>query len=355
MTSHPLFININNLHHHKIDAIIDTRSPAEYLDDHLPGAINCPVLTDDERHQVGMLYKQVSPFEARKVGAALVARNIAHAIEQNFSDHPKSWQPLIYCWRGGQRSGAMQIILREIGWDALRLEGGYKAYRNHVLQQLETLPGKFRYIVIAGPTGSGKTRLLAALAQQGAQTLDLEELAGHKGSVLGRTPQTNQPSRRSFDTRLIRCLSSFDHHRPIFTEAESKRIGDIHLPTDLMNGMHQAPCICIAPTIEARLEFLLHDYAYFITDPAALSTRLEGLKILHSKETMTSWQAMIAAKNWPELVLDLLNQHYDPHYQRSMNRSFDGMNAPLMTLTPEKLNDLSFTTMAQEILQKLPT
>ena len=154
----------------EFDTIIDVRSPGEFEDDRVPGAINCPVLSNDERARVGTMYKQISPFEARKVGAALIARNIADHIEQHFQDKPKNWRPLVYCWRGGQRSGIFTHFLREIGWDAHRIEGGYKTWRHHVLEQLAVLPQRFQYRVVSGATGNAKSRVLEAMS--------LGELAG---------------------------------------------------------------------------------------------------------------------------------------------------------------------------------
>src|SRR5574341_487670 len=147
----------------QFDTIIDVRSPAEYAEDHIPGAISAPVLDDAERAQVGTMYKQVSAFDAKKIGASLVARNVAAHVLSLFTDQPKSWHPLVYCWRGGKRSGSMAHILREIGWNAQTLEGGYKAYRRWVVRELEELPARFELRVIHGPTGSGKSRFLAAL------------------------------------------------------------------------------------------------------------------------------------------------------------------------------------------------
>ena len=146
------------------DEVIDVRSPSEFALDHVPGAANCPVLDDEERARVGTLYKQVSPFDARKLGAALVSKNIARHLEEHFRGRDRGWRPLVYCWRGGKRSGAMAHVLREIGWDAATLEGGYRSYRREVMAQLEKLPARFRFRVVCGATGSGKSRLLEALA-----------------------------------------------------------------------------------------------------------------------------------------------------------------------------------------------
>ncbi|MGH8675259.1 MAG: rhodanese-like domain-containing protein, partial [Burkholderiales bacterium] len=141
----------------EFDAVIDVRSPAEYADDHIPRALSCPVLDDAERAKVGTLYKQVSSFAAKRTGAALVARNVARHVETAFADRPSTWKPLVYCWRGGKRSGAMAHVLREIGWGAQTLEGGYKSYRRYVVEALAELPPRLRFRVVHGVTGSGKS------------------------------------------------------------------------------------------------------------------------------------------------------------------------------------------------------
>ena len=305
----------------EFDDIIDVRTPAEFAEDHLPGAINCPVLTDEERIIVGTLYKQESPFAARKVGAAMVAKNIAHHLENVFHDHPKSWRPLIYCWRGGQRSGAMCIILAQVGWAAHKLEGGYKTYRHEVLAQLEQLPATLIFRVICGATGSGKTRLLDALASEGVQVLDLETLARHRGSVLGQWDGA-QPSQRWFDTCLWQTLRGFDSARPVFVEAESNRIGRVGLPPGLVNAMHQSACVLLDTTREARIALLLEEYRHFLDTPGILIERLQALHTFHGTKRLQHWEGLIREGAFHTLVDELLALHYDPGYLRSQVNHF---------------------------------
>ena len=240
---------------HRFDAIIDARSPAEFARDHIPGAINCPVLDDEERRIVGTLYKQQGPFEARRVGAAMVAANLAHHLRTQFAERPAQWRPLVYCWRGGLRSGAMVTWLRMVGWDAQQLAGGYKTWRRHVLHQLATLPPRLDLRVLCGPTGSAKTRVLQALAAQGAQVLDLEALAQHRGSVLGALPGVAQPTQTAFETRLAHAMQALDTRRPVFIEAESARIGCLNVPQPLVQRLRASPCIEIQADTPARLDF----------------------------------------------------------------------------------------------------
>lgn len=332
----------------EFDTLIDARSPAEFAEDHIPGAINCPVLSNEERARVGSLYKQVSPFEARKIGAVLVARNIASHIETLFLNKPKQWRPLVYCWRGGQRSGAFTHILREIGWDAHRLEGGYKTWRRHVVAELATLPTRFSFRVIAGPTGSAKSRLLEALAELGAQVLHLEALAAHKGSVLGMLPDTPQPAQKMFESRLFLALCAFDPAKPVFVEAESRRIGKLQLPDALITSMRDAPCIRIAACRDARADFLLRDYDYFLARPDWLNQQLQHLRGLHSNETLQRWQGLISAGTFRTLVDELLAQHYDPLYERSQQKNFRYRDAPVFET--DDLSPAGIRRLAERIL-----
>ncbi len=302
--------------------IIDVRSPSEYDEDHIPGAINYPVLSDEERIVVGTMYKQESPFEAKKLGAALIAKRIAHYIEHNFIHHPKEWTPLIYCWRGGKRSGSMTHILRQIGWNAQILDGGYKSYRKEVVSKLNQLPTQFQYQVITGMTGSGKSKVLEKLAELGAQVLDLENLAQHKGSVLGNLPESPQPSQKMFETQILTCLETLDPKKIVYVEAESRKIGSLHVPDVLLASMRASACSRIEATQEARIEFLINDYPYFINQPDNLVHTINFLKELHGKETLEHWRNLIAQKEWTLLVAELLNKHYDALYKRSQNSNY---------------------------------
>jgi tRNA 2-selenouridine synthase len=306
----------------EFDEIIDVRSPGEYAEDHVPDALSCPVLDDEERARVGTLYKQDSPFAAKKIGAALVARNISAHIERRFIAREKDWRPLVYCWRGGKRSGAFTHVLRQIGWDACLLEGGYKAYRRFVVAQLAELPRRHTWRVVCGATGSGKSRLLAALEARGAQVLDLEALAAHKGSVLGDLPQEPQPSQKWFESRLCASLARLRTDRPIFVEAESRRIGHLQVPDVLLETMRISPCLRIEASVDARVRFLLGDYEYFLADPGRLKAKLDCLQGLQSAETLAHWHYLIESGDWPALVRELLDQHYDVLYNRSQGRNY---------------------------------
>jgi tRNA 2-selenouridine synthase len=302
----------------EFDEVVDVRTPAEYAEDHVPGAVNCPVLSDEERARVGTLYKQVSAFTGRKLGAALVSRNIANHVEASFMEKPKSWRPLVYFWRGGKRSEAMVHILREIGWDAHRLEGGYKAYRRAVVAELPQLARRCRLLVVCGLTGSGKSRLLEALDSLGAQVLDLEKLAAHRGSVLGNLPDQPQPAQKMFESGIWWRLLSFDTQRPVFVESESKRIGALQVPDELMVSMWDSQCLWVETDTGTRVELLKEQYAHFLAEPAALGRQLDCLVQLHGRATIERWKDLAQRGEWDALVRELLERHYDPAYTRSI-------------------------------------
>lgn len=307
---------------HSFDELIDARSPAEFALDHIPGAVNCPVLSDEERVVVGTLYKQQGAFEARRVGGAMVAANIARHLQTHMADKPAKWRPLVYCWRGGLRSGSMVTWLRLVGWDAQQLAGGYKSFRHHVLEQIETLTPQLDLRILCGATGSAKTRVLQALGERGEQVLDLEAFACHKGSLLGNLPGVPQPSQKHFETRISTVLESLDLARPLYVEGESARIGRLSVPIPLVARMRSAACIEIAATPGARLDYLLRDYAYLGDDRDALAGKMGVLKEMQGKETVARWQQWALEGNLQALFAELMSLHYDPHYENSQARHF---------------------------------
>jgi len=316
----------------EFSTVIDARSESEYAEDRLPGALNWPSLNDAERKLVGTEYKQVSPFVAQKRGAALVARNIAAHIEREVLDKPKDWRPLVYCWRGGKRSGSLALVLSQIGFRVHILEGGYQQYRRAVLAALEVLPAQHRYRVVCGTTGSGKSRLLHALQAQGAQVLDLEALANHRGSVLGLVPGETQPGQKQFESRVWDALRLFDATRPVFIESESKKVGDLRVPLALVECMRVAPCIQLELPLDARVALLMADYAFFVSDTAAFCGRLDALRASRGHALVNAWQERARAGQTADVVRELLTAHYDPNYLQSMKRNFSGMAAPASTL-----------------------
>ena len=327
------------------DTIVDARSEAEFALDHLPGAVNWPTLDNAERQAIGTLYKQVNAFEAKKRGAARAAFNIARHIERDVLARPRDWKPLAYCWRGGKRSGALALVLDQIGFRVQLLEGGYKAFRAAMVEDIGRLAVALQFRVVCGTTGSGKTRLLHALRDKGSQVLDLEALACHRSSVLGAVPGQAQPSQKAFDTRVWNALRRFDPQFPVFVESESKKVGNVAVPTTLMDAIRDSPCIRLALPDDERVALLLEEYDYFVRDPQAFCARLEALTELRGKSVVDGWVAAVAGGRIAAVVLELLTKHYDPVYLQSMRRNFRNFGAaqtvPVHDRSAASMSDLA--------------
>jgi tRNA 2-selenouridine synthase len=337
----------------EFDAIIDARTEDEYTEDHLPDAINWPTLNNAERIEIGTLYKQVNPFEARKRGGFMAARNIAAHIERDVLDKPRDWKPLAYCWRGGQRSGALSLILSQIGFRVTLVEGGYKAFRAAVVQDMVQQVSRLHFKVVCGPTGSGKTRLLHALSEQGAQVLDLEDLANHRSSVLGAIPGQAQPTQKRFETLIWDKLRHFEPTSPVFVESESKKVGNLSVPTSLMDAVRASPCLNLQLEDDERVALLLEDYQHMVNDVEYFCDRLSVLIPLKGRAVVLAWQAQARSGLFAPVVMELLKLHYDPAYQQSMERNFEQFGAAKLMVpanrTAEAMKSLASDIMTTEI------
>lgn len=323
---------VHNLN--RFDTVVDARSESEFAEDHLPQALNWPTLNDAERQFIGTTYKQVNAFEAKKRGAALAARNIAAHIERELMDKPRDWSPLLYCWRGGKRSGSLALVLDQIGFRVNLVEGGYKAFRAAMLHDVQARADALRFQVVCGTTGSGKTRLLHALQRAGAQVLDLEALAQHRSSVLGAIPGVPQPSQKRFDSLVWDALRGFDTTRAVFVESESKKVVNVAVPERLMERIRQSPCINLQLPMAERVQLLLEDYAYFVANPAHFCNRLEVLTAQRGKAVVQAWKESVGRGDLAAVVHDLLLTHYDPVYVQSMQRNFSQF-AQALDIAPE--------------------
>ena len=327
------------------DTVIDVRSPAEFAEDHIPGAINLPALSNAERAEVGTIYKQVSPFDARRIGAAMVARNVADHVSGPLADRPGSWRPLVYCWRGGQRSGSVALILGQIGWRAETIRGGYQSYRRLVHERLYDEPLPHRLVLLDGDTGTAKTAILTALGERGVQTLDLEGLARHRGSLLGAM-EGGQPAQKGFESALAAALEPLDPGRITVLEAESSKIGRLNLPKQLWARMLAAPRIVVAAPLAARAEYLERAYADVIADPAVLRDRLAPLRRLRGHAIVDEWSGLIDAGAFRDLAARLMQDHYDPAYARS--RRIDTREVLARVEVP-RLDDAGIAGAADEV------
>jgi len=333
----------------KLSQIIDARSPSEFALDSLPGAVNWPVLNDEERALIGTMYKQVNSFEAQKKGAGLVTANIARHIEEKVLELPRDWQPLIYCWRGGKRSGSLSTVLGAIGFKVLLLEGGYKAFRSAVIEDIPHCVEPLKFRVVCGPTGSGKTFLLHKLKDEGAQVLDLEEIAAHRSSVLGKIPGTSQPSQKAFETRLWFALNQLDSSRVIYVESESRKIGNLNIPESLIKKMRSSPCIDLQLDMAERVKLLLSEYHFFVEDSALFMQKLEALVPLLGKEVVSRWNTWIEGNETPKVVQELLSLHYDPAYSGSIKRNFEQFTDAVIC-TVDNYSENAFVRAARQLV-----
>lgn len=309
---------LTDLYVHGFDDIIDVRAPAEFAEDHMPGAISLPVLDDAERAQVGTIYKQVSPFTARKIGAALVAKNASLHLQGPLADKPGGWRPLVYCWRGGQRSGSFASILSQIGWRVETVAGGYKAWRGLVVKAIYETPFPCPVLVLDGNTGSAKTEVLNRLPAMGVQVLDLEGLAHHRGSLFGG--MGGQPSQKAFEGALALAIARLDPTRPVVVEAESSKVGDCYLPPELWKTMGAAPRVAISAPVAARAGYLVRAYDDLVADGVRLAQVISRLRHSHAKAQVEEWQAMARAGAFAPLAESLMAEHYDPRYVKHRSR-----------------------------------
>lgn len=319
------------------DDIIDVRSPAEYAEDHIPGAVSLPALSDSERAHIGTVYVRQSRFLARRMGAALVARNVAAHLDGYLSDKGPRYRPLIYCWRGGQRSGSVATILRQIGWQAETLDDGWRGYRRIVVALLYNGAFPAPLAVLDGNTGTAKTELLHLMAARGVQVVDLEGLARHRGSLFGAWAG-GQPSQKAFETRLAQALVALDPARPVLVEAESNKIGDLLLPPVLWQAMQRAPRLGVTATLDARARYLAQSYGDLTVDQAGLAVLIDQLRPYHASERIEAWHGLAAAGAFTDLAAALMQAHYDPRYARSGLRR---------TAPPQHLVDLGAMGPAQ--------
>lgn len=335
----------------EFDEIIDVRSESEFAEDHIPGAISCPVLDNDERARVGTIYKQVSSFEAKKMGAALVSANIAHHLRERFQDRPRDWRPLVYCWRGGSRSGAFAHVLQQVGWRVGQLDGGYKAYRRAIVADLGILPARFDWRAVCGLTGAGKSRLLRAIHDCGGQVLDLEALAAHRGSVLGNLPDAPQPSQKMFESLIWAALRRLSPARPIYVEAESRNIGKLRVPEALIEAMWHSSCVVLEAPVALRVALLKEEYAHFISAPPTLIAKLECLSGLYGHAVIAAWKELALGQHWDELTEDLLVKHYDPAYTRSTLKHYPASSGSLK-VELRSTDEADFMRLARECLAR---
>ena len=333
-------------HENNTFELIDVRSPSEYLIDHIPGALNVPALTDVERSKVGELYN-LNTFQAKRTGAALVCANIAKNLENIWKDKPKSWSPVLYCWRGGDRSKSVAHVLEKVGWRPLVIAGGYKSYRKYVIHKIPECVENLSLVVVCGLTGSGKTKFLNYLQTKKKQVLDLENLACHRGSLLGSIPSINQPTQKKFDSLLLHELKKFEKNTAVYVESESKKIGDIQVPESLIKLMRKSNCLWIETSDYERVKLLCEEYSHFIKNDCELKIILTQLKKINQLSIDFSFENLKKKENLNKLVMDLLAKHYDPAYKKSMKKNYSKLSEAKIIYTKDS-KPLNYSELTEE-------
>ncbi len=331
---------------HIFDDIIDVRSPNEYNLDHLPNAINLPVLNNEQRLKIGTIYNKENAFKAKKLGAALISENISKYLKKEFADKPGKWKPLIYCWRGGKRSKAIATVLSEIGWLVYVLKGGYKTYRLSINKEILKIVNKNKFIVLKGPTGCAKTKILSFFDKKGLQILDLENIACHKGSLIGKIPNKKQPSQKLFESNLYCKLKKFDNKSPIFIESESSKIGNLYLPQVILKKIKVSPCIEVSASIRQRIIFLIKDYNAYLKLNSSFTDLFEHAKSIVGKEKVKKWKISYKNKNWEKLAFYLISDYYDPLYIHNLKTK---KNKILFKFYMDKIDKKNFSMLYNKI------
>ena len=293
--------------------VVDVRSPGEYSYGHIPGAVNIPLFDDLQRAEVGTVYKKEGNLKAVIRGIDLAAPEMSAKLKSAVA-LARDKSLLTYCWRGGMRSEAMAWLFSMGGLTPLLLEGGYKAYRNHILTDLGR---KRNFIILGGLTGSGKTYILKYMMSSGMQVTDLEGLASHKGSAFGAMGQQPQPSSEHFANLLYSDLSGKKEEGPVWLEDESRNIGTVFMPDGFYNVMQSAPVIALMMSIETRIPRLLREYASFppeqtISSVMKISKRLGGDRTREAVEAIQKGDFATAIR--------ITLEYYDKSYSYALSR-----------------------------------
>src|SRR5210317_348207 len=298
--------------------LIDARSPAEFAEATIPGAINIPILDDTERAEVGRLYKQIGKTEARRRGVALVSPKIPAMVEQTAGLQANTALPaVVFCWRGGMRSLALTQFLELAGVPARQLSRGHKGFRRHVLDFLEN--GQWgRLIVFRGLTGVGKTHYLHRLVEAGFPIIDLEGLANHRGSAFGNLGLPPQPTQKMFEALIWDVLRKIPQEAFVLAEGESRHIGRVALPVQLFNSLQIETSIWLKADLSTRVRNILSDYPAIDSLKTDFTVPIKALKERLGNKTVSRYLELLDAGKWSELVRDLMENYYDPLYQHTL-------------------------------------
>jgi tRNA 2-selenouridine synthase len=313
-------ITVEDLMKLKQPIIIDIRSPIEYDDGAIPGAVNVPLFSNEERAEIGTIYKNVGPHAAKWRAMEIVSPKIPSMLE-TIKKYSESGELVIYCWRGGMRSKAVVTFLEFAGIYAWRIIGGYKAYRHYILEEIPSMFPK-KAVVLHGLTGVGKTQVLKLLKQQGYPILDLEEMAGHRGSIFGTIGLGDGHNQKTFDSLLFKGLQEIAGAEFFLIEAESKRIGKTVQPEELMDRKLNGVNINLHVPVEERVNLLIAEYVLpYESEPWFFPQISEGIeKVLRrvkAPDIRTGLIETLNSRNYKDMIQILLEDYYDPRYEHA--------------------------------------
>ena len=297
------------------EKIIDVRSELEFEEDAIPKSENFPVLNNYQRKRVGKIYKN-DPFEARKIGATIIVKNIETFLKKNSLS--KSQNILIYCWRGGMRSLSLYLVLKNIGYKVTILDKGYKEYRSFINNFFINELRSIKFKILNGLTGTGKTFFLNKLSNN-FPVIDFEKLAGHKGSILGDIPGISQPTQKKFESRIWYNMFEYKFKSEFWAESESHRIGKLFIPNKLFDKMKKGKVFNLIVPKKTRVDFILKDYKYLLEQKKKLCNSLIILKKFIGEKEFKKLKEQIDKRNYNKFVLNLLDLHYDKVYKKIQN------------------------------------
>ncbi len=321
--------------------VVDVRSPGEYATGHIPGAVNVPVFDDAQRAEVGTLYKKEGNLKAVKRGIDLTAPLMSSKLQSGL-ELASGGRLLLYCWRGGMRSEAMAWLFSLGGLEPLVLKGGYKAYRNHIL---EDLCRERKLMILGGLTGSGKTGILRYMKSSGARVTDLEGLASHRGSAFGALGQGPQPSSEHFANLLFDDLSAYGTETPVWLEDESRNIGTVFMPDCFYARMQSASVIAIMMSIETRMPRLVREYTSFPVEDIIASV-MKISKRLGGDRTRDAIEALKRG-DYPTAIRITL-EYYDKSYHYGLSKRSEGQVIYINTETDDEAFNAAMVMQAAE-------
>ena len=308
-------IKYEDIDNNKIEGnyiLIDVRSPSEFKTEHIPGSINIPIFSDEERHLVGETYIQNSPELAKKIGIEFASKKLPDIYEQ-VSKLDKEYDKLIFfCARGGFRSSSMVSLFMTIGVNSFKLDKGYKGYRKYINENLPEVIKDVKFLVLYGNTGAGKTDILKSLKESGSNILDLEGCANHRGSILGGVGLGDQSTQKSFESQIYTTLKERTSNL-VFVEGESKKIGKVVIPQYIYESMSRGINVCIDTDLQLRIDNILRDYVHGTDEELIHALKYLRQQLGHS--IIDKYIEMIKNDQYREVIGDLMINYYDPHYE----------------------------------------